>query len=65
MHENALDRLFELEPEADPPPCSCRPRWLTPAASPEPDLCEAWRCCRCGGLVIRLFGRIVRNRRTQ
>jgi hypothetical protein len=54
MDENTLGRLFELEPEADPPSCKCKAKWLVPVPSPEPELYEAWECSRCGGRSIRL-----------
>jgi hypothetical protein len=57
MDERQIARLFELEPEEDPPEmrCRCRSKWLTAIKSPEPDLYESWHCNRCGSTLIRLF----------
>lgn len=55
MPEIDFTRLFELEPEADPPPCKCKPKWLRSRPSPEPDLYQQWECSRCGGRILKGF----------
>ena len=57
MDEEALDRLYLLEPEPDPEPCRCKRQWLISAPSAEPDLYEMWYCGRCGNRVIRAIVR--------
>jgi hypothetical protein len=44
------ERLLDVKPEParEARPCQHPTRKLRPTPSPEPELCEAWRCAACG-----------------